>query len=79
MTSPATTNNWVFVTPEGCWKFIERIPRALIQWINQKLSCVTTYTVELLWQAMGGSGLHQQVLLETTGSFFAIVEEEHNA
>nr|DAR55857.1 MAG TPA: hypothetical protein [Caudoviricetes sp.] len=76
MTSPATACKWVFCTPDGCWEFTKRIPRDLIQWINQKLSCVTTYTVELVRQVLSGSGLHQQILLETTGSFFATVEEE---
>lgn len=74
MTSPAMSCKWVFCTPAGCWEFTKQIPRDLIQWINKKLSCVTTYTLELVWQAMGGSEFHQQVLLETTGSFFATVE-----
>ena len=78
MTSPATTCKWVFITPEGCWEFTERIPRELVQWLNKKLSCVTAYTVELVRQALCGSGLRQQVLLETTGSFFATVEGEYN-
>lgn len=74
MTSPVMSCKWVFCTPEGCWEFTKRIPRDLIQWINKKLSCVTVYTLELVRQAMGGSGFHQQVILETTGSFFATVE-----
>lgn len=78
MTSPGTTCKWVFTTPDGCWEFTKRIPRGLIQWLNQKLCCATTHTVELLRLAMTGSGFHQQVLLETTGSFFATVEEESN-
>lgn len=77
MTSPAMYCKWVFSTPEGCWEFTKLIPRDLIQWINKKLSCATAYTLELVWQAMGGSAFHQQVLLETTGIFFATVEEEH--
>lgn len=76
MTSPGTTCKWVFCTPDGCWEFTNRIPRGLIQWISKKLSSATAYTVELVRQAMNGSGFHQQVLLETTGSFFATVEEE---
>ena len=76
MTSPDTTCKWVFCTPDGCWEFTNRIPRGLIQWLSEKLSSGTTYTVELVRQAMNGSGFHQQVLLETTGSFFATVEEE---
>ena len=75
MSFPATTCKWVFNTPEGCWEFNKRIPRDLIQWINEKLSCPTSHTVELVRQAMSGSEFHQQVLLETTGSFFATVEE----
>ena len=75
MSFPATTCKWVFSTPEGCWEFVERIPRDLIQWLNEKLSCVTTYTLALVQQAMSGSEFHQQILLETTGSFFATVEE----
>ena len=78
MTSPATTCKWVFCTPDGCWEFTKRIPRDLIQWLNKKLGCVTTYTVELVRLAMSGSGFHQQVLLETTGSFFATIEEEYD-
>lgn len=78
MTSHATTCKWVCITPDGCWEFTKRIPRGLIQWLNKKLGCVTTYTVELVRQALGGSGFHQQVLLETTGSFFATVEEEYH-
>lgn len=74
MTSPAMSCKWVFCTPEGCWEFTKWIPRDLIQWINKKLSCVTACTLELVRQAMGGSEFHQQVLLETTGSFFTIVE-----
>jgi len=77
MTSHATTCKWVFCTPDGCWEFAKRIPSGLIQWINEKLNCVTAHTVELVRQAMSGSSLHQQVLLETTGSFFATVEEEY--
>ena len=76
MISPDTTCKWVFSTPGGCWEFTNHIPRGLIQWVNKKLSCTTLYTVELVRQAMGGSSFHQQVLLETTGSFFAAVEEE---
>lgn len=68
---------WVFCTPDGCWEFTTRIPRDLIRWINKKLSCVTAYTVELIRKALRGSRFHQQVLLETTGSFFATVEEEY--
>lgn len=78
MTYPATTCKWVYITPNGCWEFTKRIPRDLIQWLNKKLNCATTYTVALLRQAMQGSGLHQQILLETTGSFFASVEEEYD-
>lgn len=78
MTSPVMSCKWVFCTPEGCWEFTKRIPRDLIQWISKKLSCVTAYTVELVRQALSGSGFHQQVLLEATGSFFATVEEEYN-
>lgn len=78
MTSPVTACKWVFCTPRGCWEFTKRIPRDLIQWINKKLSCATTYTVELVRQALSGSEFHQQVLLETTGSFCATVEEEYN-
>ena len=78
MTSHATTCKWVFITPAGCWEFTDRIPRGLIQWLNKKLGCVTTYTVEMVRQALGGSGLNHHVLLQTTGSFFATVEEEHS-
>ena len=78
MTSRAMSCKWVFCTPDGCWEFTKRIPRGLVQWINEKLSCVTDYTVELVQKALDGSGFHQQVLLETTGSFFATVEEECN-
>lgn len=78
MTSPDTTCKWVFITPAECWEFTKRIPRGLIQWLNQQLSCVTAYTVELVRQAMSGSEFHQQVLLETTGSFFATIEEEYD-
>lgn len=78
MTSPGTTCKWVFCTPDGCWEFTKRIPRDLIQWLNKKLGCVTTYTVELVRLAMSGSGFHQQVLLDTVGSFFATVEEENH-
>lgn len=78
MTSPATACKWVFCTPEGCREFTKRIPRDLIQWINKKLRCVTAYTVELVQQALGGSEFHQQLLLVTTGSFFATVEEEYD-
>lgn len=78
MISPDTTCKLVFSTPDGCWEFTDRIPRDLIQWLNEKLSCVTSYTVEMVRQALGGSGFHQQVLLETTGSFFATVEEEYH-
>lgn len=78
MTSPDTTCKWVFATPGGCWEFTDRIPRGLIQWLNRKLRCATTYTVELVRLAIGGSEFHQHVLLETTGSFFATVEEEHD-
>lgn len=77
MTYPATACKWVFCTPDGCWEFTKRIPRDLIQWINKKLSCGAAYTVGLIVQAMRGSEFHQQVLLETTGSFFATVEEEY--
>lgn len=76
MTSPDTICKWVFCTPDGCWEFTNRIPRTLIQWINEKLSCATTYTVELVWQTMSGSGFHQQALLESTDSFFVTIEEE---
>lgn len=76
MTYRATTCKWVFTTPDGCWEFTDRIPHGLIQWLNKKLRCVTKYTVELVRQAISGSGFHQQVLLETTGSFFTAVEEE---
>lgn len=76
MTSPGITCKWVFATHDGCWEFTNRIPRGLIQWLNKKLSCTTTHTVELVRQAMNGSGFHQQVLLGATGSFFATVEEE---
>lgn len=78
MTSPDTTCKWIFCTPDGCWEFTKRIPRDLIQWLNKKLGCATTYTMEMVRQALGGSGFHQLVLLETTGSFFATVEEEHH-
>jgi len=74
VTSPGMSCKWVFCTPEGCWEFTKRIPRDLIQWINKKLSCVTAHTLVLVCQAMGGSEFHQQVLLETTGSFFTTVE-----
>ena len=77
MTYRDTTSKWVFCTPDGCWEFTKRIPHDLIQWLNQKLSCVTAYTVEVVRQALSRSELHQQVLLEATGSFFATVEEEH--
>ena len=77
MTSPGTTCKWVFTTPDGCWEFTKRMPRDLIQWLNKKLGCVTTYTLELTRQALCGSGFHQQLLLENVGSFFATVEEEH--
>lgn len=77
MTSHAMSCKWVFTTPDGCWEFTKRIPRGLVQWINKKLRCATAYTVELVGQAMRGSEFHQQVLLETTGSFFATVEEEY--
>ena len=77
MTSHDTTCKWVFCTPDECWEFTKRIPRGLIRWLSKKLSCTTIYTVELVRQAMSGSSFHQQVLLETTGSFFATVEEEH--
>lgn len=78
MTSPAMSCKWVFCTPDGCWEFTQRIPRTLIQWLNKQLSCGTAYTVGLVGQAMRGSEFHQQVLLETTGSFFATVEEEYH-
>lgn len=78
MTSPGTTCKWVLCTPEGYWEFTSRIPRNLIQWLNQELSCATVYTVGLIRQALSGSGLHQQILLETTGSFFAVIEEEYD-
>ena len=78
MTSPGTTCKWVFCTPDGCWEFTKRIPRDLIQWLNKKLGCVTTYTVELVRLAMSGSDLHQQVLLDTVGGFFTTVEEEYH-
>ena len=78
MTSPDITCKWAFCTPDGCWEFTKHIPRDLIQWLNKKLGCVTTYTVELARLAMSGSGFHQQVLLDTVGSFFATVEEEHH-
>lgn len=76
MTYTATSCKWVCCTPVGCWEFTKLIPRTLIQWLNKQLSSVTDHTVELVQQAMNGSGFHQQVLLETTGSFFATVEEE---
>lgn len=79
MTYPATACKWVFCTPEGCWEFAKRIPHTLIQWLNEKLSCVTAYTVGLIRQAINGSSFHQQVLLETTGGFFATVEEEQKS
>lgn len=78
MISPDTTCKWVFSTPDGCWEFTDHIPRDLIQWLNKKLRCVTSYTAEIVRQALGGSGFHQQLLLETTGSFFTTVEEEHH-
>lgn len=78
MTSPGTTCKWVFSTPDGYWEFTNRIPRDLIKWLNKKLGCVTAHTVELVRLAMSGSSFHQQVLLETTGSFFATVEEEYH-
>ena len=75
MTSHATTCKWVFCTPHGCWEFTQRIHRDMIQWLNQQLGCVTVHTVNLVRAAMGGSELHQEILLESTGSFFATVEE----
>ena len=78
MTYHDTTCRWVFSTPDGCWEFTNRIPRGLIAWLNKKLNSVTAHTVEMLRQAMMGSSFHQQVLLETTGSFLATVEEEYD-
>lgn len=77
MTSPAMSCKWVFTSPDGVWEFTDRIPRGLVQWVNAELKCPTRHTLELLRGAMGGSSFHQQILLETTGSFFATVEEEH--
>lgn len=78
MTYHDTTFRWVCVTPDGCWEFTNRIPRGLIEWLNKQRRCITAHTVEMLRQAMRGSNFHQQVLLETAGSFFATVEEEYD-
>lgn len=75
MTYHVMSCKWVFTTPDGVWEFTDRIPRGLLQWVNKVLKCPTRHTLELLRGAMGGSAFHQQLILETTGSYFTTVEE----